>query len=142
MASESYKFHVKAKIMEWLVSGTPKALRSWREADIQVAKLERMATEFDKKFFTAAVILSVPAKKLRRDKGPMLHRLAQQDKRVDEAVAKLMEENNSALITSNAATRKQLRRGIQEHVQGLNRAVHEIAKQTLLAAGHKPPQKK
>jgi type I site-specific restriction endonuclease len=141
MASESVQFHVKAKIIEWLLKGMPKTLRSWREADIQVAKLDRMATKFDKKFpFTS--ILTVPAKQLRRNKGPVLKGLAQQSKRVDEAVAKLMEENNNRLVTSNAATRKQLRMGIRQYVHSLNQTVHEVAKQTLLTAGFTQSPKK
>jgi hypothetical protein len=132
MPSESFKFHVKASIVGWLVNNTPKTLQCWREADIQVAKLDRMAAEFDKKFPLSST-LTVPAKRLRRDKGPALKRLAEQGRRVDDAVAKLMEEQNEPLITSKSATRKKLRMSLQMYVDSLNRAVHEVTKQRLLS---------
>ena len=61
-------------------------LSAYREADIQIDKLDRMAKEYSKKFRGADLSSTELAKK----QGPHLHRLGQQSKKVDAAMSKLV----------------------------------------------------
>lgn len=83
--------------------------RTFRDASIQVDKLERMADAFTKKFGWKAVLSMSPAK-LRKKKGPELHRLTQQAKRVDALMTELFLMTLRDLVANRNPSKAQVKR--------------------------------
>jgi hypothetical protein len=108
---------------------------AFREADIQVDKLERMANEFSKKFRLGA--LGMSAKALTRTKGPELHRLTQQSKKVDSLFAKLFEQAMTQSIKEGGSKipKKIIAAHCQNFVRGYNRELHKEAQRRQLSSG-------
>jgi hypothetical protein len=135
MASESLEFSIKVLIGKQLLLGFDPKLDLWREADIQIDKLDRMVKKFDEKF-PPSLILQVPVHELRRKKGPALHGVAQQSKRVDKIISKLMEQHTlrHLLPSADYALRRKLKKAVEMYVVGLNRMAYKARKQMQLDA--------
>jgi hypothetical protein len=90
MAKDAFGFYTKGIAIRSVLrnAGRPN-FSSYRELGIQGAKLERMATAFDKRF---PPTLKAATAKLRKERGYHLHRLTQQSKHVDVVMSKLFGE--------------------------------------------------
>jgi hypothetical protein len=137
MPDDGFDFSVKAISFQGILKNAlTKDLPSRRELDIQVDKLGRMAAEFTKRFGLKA-ILSTPPAKLRKQKGPYLHRLTQQSRHVDTLMAKMMTElflTNEEFAKWPAKHKKRLPLLSRKFVHQLNRNYHKVTQQMRLEA--------
>ncbi len=134
MADDTLDFHGKALGLQAVVWKMPADLPSQREVRIQIDKLRRMAEAFDKKF-PWTLTLQMPVEKLRRKKGPDLHRLAQQSKRLDVGMAKLWEEwLRSELPDLDYGARKKIPAASREFVRVVNKNIYDGIQQLRLSA--------
>jgi hypothetical protein len=129
MARETAWYALKGFVLSQMVLSMPKTAGtrdSWRDANIQVEKLNRMVKKFTKRF---------PDPNVQRKKVADLRRLSQQSKRVDDSIAVLVEEHNLRNVMPNPdfALKKKVRSASHQYVQGLNHMVSEARKQVLLA---------
>ena len=127
MAEDAFGFHTKAFATRSVLKNLGKpSFSSCREVGIQGAKLDRMATAFEKKF---PWNLTVSTAKLRKEKGSHLHRLTQQSKRVDEAVSRLVEEWVCSQYDLTASQKKQiLPKAVGAQVRKMNKRIHQVTK--------------
>jgi hypothetical protein len=136
---------MKAVILSGLLTRKAKdwgAFPAYRETNIQVEKLGRMAQEFAKKYRMA--VLKMPADKLRKKQGPELHRLTQQSKRVDSEMAQLILEGfpTEAVKRLPVARRGKLDAACKQFVREMNRDFHKCIEQTRAQISAGPDAKK
>ena len=117
--------------MAWAVRGAlgqyPKT-SSWRETDIQAAKLERMLSTLANKY-TIAQLQPAPSelKVLRRKLGPEIHKLDQQSKKMMKLFEKVVEE--SFFSVPRKETRKQFRKDMMSMNKVLEQKLYEGVQQ-------------
>ena len=133
MPDDSLGFAVKAAVAHQIVQRFTPTCPSRREADIQVDKLRRMADDFTKQF-PWHMVRSVPAKKLRKMKGPHMHRLVQQAKRVDGLLTRLLTEDVLIGRQEQKLKRKQVQAVCRKLVEKLNKNVHQKTMQLQLGS--------
>lgn len=95
MATDTFFFRVRANAVRALLCAFSSDHPSWRETDIQVAKLERMIVEFHDKFTSseAALVPQSVSKSLRKRIGAELRAMDQQAKLMHKLLLKTMEED-------------------------------------------------
>jgi hypothetical protein len=120
MADRSFEFWTKGLIIGYIVNDLPANLPCRREALIQLAKLQRMAWNFHKKFPTPDLV----GKKSAADR----HRLTQQYKTVDKLIAKVFIE---WFLEKGVDLRRVKKGEIARLGQGLtksfNKSIHKLA---------------
>lgn len=132
-----FGLELKAKFLGEILKNFDRNLPSYREAGIQVEKLERMVKEFDKKFrWSWQLVLGGP--KMTKVQGAHKLRLDQQDKIVDGLLRKIMEEELVKQFGSGKRpkiTAKKLRGAVKKLVENLNREIHQRISRTLAEVG-------
>ena len=132
MAQDSLIYHAKALAMGSMVNLLSNTSLQ-RELSVQTDKLARMAREFDKKLTGAAIVLSMPPAKLRRERGTHLRRLAQQSKHLDEFLQKAITEfavQHSPTIRLGGKGKRNA--FCQKVVESFNGSVHKATEQLKL----------
>ena len=132
LADNAHEFALKAAWLRTTVAKMGK-LPSRRDAEIQIEKLDRMAFKFSKKF-PWHLPLSMSAEKIRRKKGPEMHRLMQQSKRLDKLMAKLWTEFFQDIPNIPEKDRKKLPRISEKFVHLLNKRIYESSQQLRLSS--------
>jgi hypothetical protein len=124
---DAFLYYTKAMAIRSVLrnTGSP-SFSAYRELGIQGAKLERMATAFDKKFPLTRRLESAG---LRKERGHELHRLAQQSKHVDMVASKLFEEYmHLHFHVVTPAEKKMVPKALAAVVRDMNKRVYKAAK--------------
>jgi hypothetical protein len=128
MAEDTAEFAVKVLACKMIVDNLPnKRVNPSRELAIQVHKLERMVTEFNRRFLH----MDLPAKTLRKKMGPHLHRLTQQSKRVDGLLLKVWGQMlvSAAPQITPQQKKKMFKLGLPGVISAFNKHIYESAVQ-------------
>jgi glutamine synthetase adenylyltransferase len=136
MPQNSFGFALKAISLREVLSrlSDGQDTRTFREASIQVDKLERMANAFNKKFGLRAE-LSMPAAKLKKKRGAELHRLSQQSKRLDALMIELFEWTLRQMVSSRNPSKALLKRLpmlAKISLREFNQSIHKSAEEALM----------
>jgi hypothetical protein len=135
MADDVFNYSTKAATLRnTFKSPKLRDYRSWRDLDIQLDKLARLCRKFEKEFSWRAN-LEMSQQKLRKKKGAFLHRLAQQDKRVDQVVASLFTDILLDVDPSRHAQKKSELAALgSELTYQVNKVIHQQTQQLRLQA--------
>ena len=120
-AHMEYKLVVFTRLLD---GHTFEGLPSYREAKIQLAKLDRLKEKFEKKY--PALLLALPHKKVNKLYWQDSHGLQQQSKTVDRLCMKLFEEHVKRHLEKNEPGKK-ITKGVikkvaQQYIESLNSA--------------------
>jgi hypothetical protein len=127
---DAWVSEVKAKLMQENFGTWDSNLPAYRETMIQLAKLERMAADFQKRFPRPVLLLTALGSKPSKTEGEHKHRLQQQNKLVDRLFRKLIEQRIIALDPRVSA--RNIRGMVKFFVEGFNRVVHKRLKDAIL----------
>jgi len=118
------KFFIKAKSLQWLLNlHNLMTMRSFRDLNIQVQKLERMSTDFGRKFPLSTTL----SKDQVRKKRAYFQRLNLQSKKVDKLFIRFDVENALRVYPDASwEERKALPKTAQDLVNDINKHVHQI----------------
>ncbi len=135
--TDCYGYSCKAHLWTLILEGFDKTVPSYRAAKLSVANLERAIQKFDREC-TAERLDTMTEKKLRKLRGQLKRRVAQQDKIVDKNLRKLLEEKVLRDLHSFPEGKKikaaQLRGAVQKRLAGINRDTHRSAQKALRAS--------
>jgi hypothetical protein len=127
MAVDLLFFSLKVSIGRHIVQSTPHTFPSWREAGIQVDKLERMLNKVAA-MLSRELDLETPPKKLRKRRGREIQRLDRQSKVVDKFLKQLTIELN---LATKLATPKKIRAAVELWMKTLNENLHKSSRMLL-----------
>jgi hypothetical protein len=137
MFTDTMGFELKVAVFKNLVtSHSFSNLHSFRDAQIQVEKLERMTEKFAAKY-PIEVVMALPLKKLKKARGVDRHRVSTQSKIVDRVCMKLMEElviDSETAAGGKNLTKAQVKRVAQKYIETLNGNIHKAFQNRLKEA--------
>jgi hypothetical protein len=113
------------------------ALPSYREMQIQIAKLERVTEAFRKRY-PMKLLLTLDKRRVGKMRGSDVHRVNQQIKVVERLAATLIEEQIVSDLRHhgwNAPPRGKLRSASQKYIQALSSQFHKPQQKALDEAG-------
>lgn len=144
MATDTLFFLVRAQAVRAILTTMPEDRSSWRETDIQVAKLERMVADFHHRFLSdnEAPVPLLASRSVRKQAGTELRAIDQQAKLMHCLFLRTMEEDLFArrAATIDAAPRKRVRCLLRWMNSVLEQKLYEITQELKkrISAGESP----
>jgi hypothetical protein len=132
---DSWFSEYKAQAMRNFVDSWASDLPTYRETMIQLAKLERMAQDFERQFPLAVLAIAGKLGKLGKTQGQHKHRLHQQNKLVDRVIRKLIEEKIISDNKHKQLTANKIRGTVKACVEAINGDCHKKMTETLHRVG-------
>lgn len=125
MAADGWELAHKAVALDFVLKTVGTGTQSYREVQIQVAKLRRKSQEFVQKYSTG--LLQLPHKKVSKAQGQAYHRLHLQGKIVDKHLQQMFEEMAVNFLTQRGqkATRNRVRSQVQKEIHNVNKLLHQ-----------------
>jgi len=135
MANDTVSYFLRANAVRYLLAMFPNGCPSWREADVQTAKLERMALEFNKKFGFAlpnGLGRAPETRAQRKKRGVETRKLDQQAKNVHGLMGAMIEEIyflQDPKRKERKGERKKLRLAMDEANRSFEKVLYESSQE-------------
>jgi hypothetical protein len=131
MANDTYIFMVRAALAKTVLEKLPRQCPSWRNTNLQIASLERMAGKFYKRFGGGKA-----SKRRRKAMGAEITKLNKRAKKLAASLNKTLEEGYYKEHPDSRMSRGALRREIAEanrEWEGVVREANESFKRKVLS---------